>query len=258
MVEQLVTAAASEMAEQLVTAAAVEMVERSVVTVEAAEMEETAMAVNNLRTFRVCTFVGALTLFLSGASGALAGDPGSQLKSVPAGPLELASGPVQFVNQTDRKAVLDDLGRVRQPFALRTAGRGYDVKVSFQTNSNGETNYDGAWTMEEMFSPDQGLRWTAQGPSGYSITRISSPRGVFQEAGESVIPLRLQEVRGILFDPVQSPSYASRGSIRRFSSRFRGAAVTCVLLSGSNRQSHAASGRDWDETEECFDPVTAL
>jgi hypothetical protein len=195
----------------------------------------------------------------SGGSGALAGDLNSQPKSVPGGPLELASGPLQIVNnQIDRKAVLDDLGRVRQSFALRTAGLAYDIKVSFQASSNGETNYDGAWTMEEIFAPNQGLRWTAHGPSGYSITRISSQRGTFQEGGESVIPLRLQEVRGILFDPIQSPSYASRGTIRRVSSRFRGAAVTCVLLSGSNRQSHAASGRDWDETEECFDPVTAL
>jgi hypothetical protein len=229
------------------------------VTGEAAAMEGTAMARNNPRIFRVCTFVSWLALVLSGGPGALAGDLNSQPKSVPAGPLELASGPLQFVNnQMDRKAVLDDLGRVRQSFALRTAGHAYDIKVSFQANSNGETNYDGAWTMEETFAPDLGLRWTAHGPSGYSITRISSQRGIFQEGGESVIPLRLQEVRGILFDPVQSPSYARRGTIRRVSSRFRGAAVTCVLLSGSNIQSHAASGRDWDETEECFDPVTAL
>jgi hypothetical protein len=200
-----------------------------------------------------------LAMWLVPGPFAMSSDVGPLVKPVPAGLLELASGPVQTIDApADRKAVLADIGRGRQSFALRAAGRAYDIKIRFQVNSNGATNYDGAWTMEEIFSPDYGLRWTAKAESGYSITRISSGKAVYQEGSDAMIPLRLQEVRGILFDPLQSPAYANRGTIRKIASRFRGAPVSCVLLSSSMGRSRPANGRDWDETEECFDPQTGL
>jgi hypothetical protein len=112
--------------------------------------------------------------------------------------------------------------------------------------------------MEDLFAPGQGLRWTAKAASGYTITGISSSAGDYGEGTASAIPLRLHEARGLLFDPIQSPAFANRGSIRTSTATFQGATVTCVLLSRSRTAAKPAPGRDWEETEECIDPQSGL
>ena len=73
----------------------------------------------------------------------------------------------------------------------------------FTVNSGGQTEYDGAWEMEDMFDPQQGLRWTAKAAAGYTITQISSQEDVLREKEHGrTIPLRLQEARAALFDPM--------------------------------------------------------
>jgi hypothetical protein len=141
---------------------------------------------------------------------------------------------------------------------LRSAGQGYDLKVSFTVDSRGETNYDGAWEMEDLFAPGQGHRWTATAAAGYTTTGIATAGEIYGDGTASAVPLRLIEARGVLFDPIQSPAYADRGSIRTSAATFQGATVTCLLLSRSRNTANLAPGRDWEETEECIDPQSGL
>jgi hypothetical protein len=141
---------------------------------------------------------------------------------------------------------------------LRSAGRGYNLKVSFTVNSGGQTEYDGVWRMEDVFDPDQGFRWTAKASAAYAITRISANGKFYGEETASYIPLRLQEARAALFDPIPSSGSVARASIRTSSAMFNGAQLICVLLSASGNAASPAAGRRWDETEECIDPQSGL
>ncbi len=177
---------------------------------------------------------------------------------VPRDPLELVTGPIQVAGTTaSRGAVLQLLGHARNSYALRSAGQAYDLKVGFTVDPLGATNYDGSWEMEDRFVPGQGLHWTAKSAAGYTITEISANKALYGEGTASAVPLRLQEARGVLFDPVPSPSYANRGSIRTSTATFHGATLTCVLLSPS-RTANPAAGRGWDESEECIDTQSGL
>jgi hypothetical protein len=182
-----------------------------------------------------------------------------RIAPVPPDPLELAAGQIQSANTpADREAALQLLGRARNQFALRSTGQAFDLKVSFAVDSLGKTNYDGAWQMEDLFVPKQGHRWTAAAASGYTTTAIATTGKIYGDEASSAVPLRLLEARGVLFDPLQSPAYADRGSIRTFTATFRGAAVTCLLLSRSRNTARPATGRDWEEAEECIDPQSGL
>lgn len=207
-----------------------------------------------------CVLVTALALTAFGQIGSQVAmsQVATRIAPVPRDPLELA-GQVQAANTTaSRQAALQLLGLARSNFALRSDHQGYDLKVSFTVDSLGETNYDGAWEMEDMFVPRQGHRWTATAASGgYTTTAVATAGEIYGDGTASAVPLRLLEARGVLFDPMQSPAYADRGSIRTSTATFRGATVTCLLLSRSKNASLAA-GRDWDESEECIDPQSGL
>ena len=182
-----------------------------------------------------------------------------KIAPVPRDPLELATSQIESASTPEsREAALQLLTRARSHFALRSAGQAYQLKVSFTVDSLGETNYDGAWEMEDLFVPRQGHRWTATAASGYTTTSVARGGEIFGEGTSSAVPLRLLEARGVLFDPIQSPAYADRGSIRTSTATFRGATVTCLLLSRSRNTANLAAGRDWEETEECIDPQTGL
>lgn len=175
---------------------------------------------------------------------------------IPSDPLELATGQIRA--HPNRAHALSLLGRARDNFALAAAGRAYDLKVTFTVDSGGQTEYDGAWGMEQMFDPQQGLRWTANAAGGYEITRITVHGMHYQEDTASYIPLRLQEARAALFDPIATADYVAHATIRASNSVFHGAPVTCLLLSNSRPASGAAPGRRWDETEDCIDPQSGL
>ena len=59
-------------------------------------------------------------------------------------------------------------------------------------------------------------------------------------------------------DPLPSPAYADRGSIRTASATFHGAQVSCVLLARQRNPANPPVGRGWEESEECIDPQTGL
>ncbi|SPE34190.1 exported hypothetical protein [Candidatus Sulfopaludibacter sp. SbA6] len=193
------------------------------------------------------------------AFGQTASENAPRIAPVPPDPPELATGQIQFDDTpASREAALQLLARTRSQFALRSNGQAYDLKVSFTVDSLGKTNYDGAWQMEDLFAPKLGHRWTATAASGYTVTGIATAGKIYGDGASSAVPLRLLEARGVLFDPLQSPAYADRGSIRTSTATFRGATVTCLLLSRSRNTAHPASGRDWEEAEECIDPQSGL
>jgi hypothetical protein len=197
-----------------------------------------------------------LLIAVGGISLAAFGKNLPRIAPVPADPLELVSGHIE--TPASREPALRLLAHARDSYAFRSANRGYDLKVSFVVSSGGQTQYDGAWEMEDIFDPQQGLRWTATTASGYTTTQISSNGMFYREGTSSIVPLRLQEARAALFDPIPSTGWVDRDLIRTSTSTFNGAPVTCVLLTGSKDAGAAASGRRWEETEECIDPQSGL
>jgi hypothetical protein len=203
------------------------------------------------------------------ASGLPAAAPAQSISNpaqIPGDPLEMVTGQVSAVDGAGRADALRLLEHARSKYDLHKAGRAYDLKVAFTVSSSGQTDHDGAWEMEDVFDPRQGLRWTAKASDGYAITRISQKGMLYGEETASYVPLRLHEARAALFDPMPSPESLSRGSIRTSTVIYHGAPITCILLSGpaGAGQQHddglpaAASGRRWDETEECIDPQSEL
>jgi len=181
---------------------------------------------------------------------------GQGITPIPRDPLELVTGQITAVDTAaSRGPVLQLLARARTNYAVRSAGQGYDLKVAFMVNSGGQTDYDGPWEMEDMFDPQQGFRWTAKAGAAYTTTQIALKQAHYGEGTGNVIPLRLQEARAALFDPIPSGNL-DRVLIRTSTASFNGAEVTCVLLSTSGNA--AAAGRRWDESEECIDARSGL
>ncbi len=194
-----------------------------------------------------------------GLSLAALGQNAPRLAPIPGDPLELATGEIQVADSpASREAVLQLLDRARNSYALQSADRGFDLKVTFTVNSGSETAYDGAWEMEDIFDPQRGLRWTAKAAAGYTTTRISSNDMFYEEGTAGAIPLRLHEARAALFGPIPSSGNADRDLIRTSTATFNGTQLTCILLSGSGNAATATPGRRWEETEECIDPESGL
>jgi hypothetical protein len=182
-----------------------------------------------------------------------------KIAPVPSDPLELVTGSIRNADTpASRESALQLLGHARDSYDFRSAGRGYDLKVSFVVSSAGQTQYDGAWEMEDIFDPQQGLRWTATTASGYTTTQISSHGIFYREGTSSIVPLRLQEARAALFGAIPSTGWIDRDQIRTTTSAFNGHSVTCVLLSSLGNAPSATPGRRWEETEECIDPQSGL
>jgi hypothetical protein len=178
---------------------------------------------------------------------------------IPGDPLEMVAGRIRAADaHPNRAAAIRLLDRARAGYALRRAGRGYDLKVSFTVDSGGQTEYDGAWKMEDVFDPQQGHRWAAHPPGSNAIVRIFSNGTIYGEDTLDYIPLRLQETRAALFDPIPSSARVARASIRTATAIFRGAQLTCILLSGSGNAASATSSRRWDESEDCVDRKSGL
>src|SRR5215472_6888054 len=179
--------------------------------------------------------------------------------SVPDDPLEIATGRIKSADTPgQRNAAIGLLARARNSYALRNGGRAYDLKVSFEVDSGGQTNFDGAWEMEDIYDPQQGLRWTAKNGTAFSTTQIASGDMFYGEGTADYIPLRLQEARAALFDPIPTVAHVERGAIRTSNAFFNGAQVTCILLARSNAANASTPGRLWEETVECIDPKSGL
>jgi hypothetical protein len=199
-----------------------------------------------------------LWLMVSGLPLAAFGQNAPRIAPIPSGAFELATGQIQAADPGGRDAALQLLGRARNSYQLRNLRQPWDLKVRFTVNSLGATDYDGDWEMEDVFAPEQGLHWAATSSAGYSITGIFAGKAIYADNAGKAIPLRLQEARAMLFNPLPSVAYAGNGSIRTIAARFRGSPVTCLLLGRSRKESAPATGRGWDEAEECIDSQSGL
>ena len=187
------------------------------------------------------------------------GQSAPRVAPVPGDALEVVTGQVQAAGTpVGREAALQLLARARSSYQLRNAGEPWNLKVSFTVDSLGETNYDGTWEMEDVFAPGLGLHWTATSSSGYTVTGIFAAKENYAEDIANAIPLRLQEARAMLFNPLPSVAYARSGSIRTFIGALDGSPVTCLLLAQKRNVSTPALGRTWDEAEDCIDPQSGL
>ncbi len=205
-------------------------------------------------TRRISWLIVALALTLPAI-----GQDARKIAPIPTDPLEMVNGRIENVDtQARRQSALELLNRAGNNYSLRSSPEAYDLKVTFTVNSGGQTDYDGVWHMEDIFDPQQGLRWTAQAAAGYSITEIIANGRFYGDATQDYIPLRLHEARAALFAAMPSPADLLHARIRTSASSFQGASLTCVLLSGSGKPAAAAPGRRWEETEECIDPQTGL
>jgi hypothetical protein len=199
---------------------------------------------------------GTLWIIVAGGLTLVYGAP--KIAPVASDPLELATRKIQVVASANRKAMLDLLARARGNYALRRPGLGYNLKVTFTTDSQGQTNYDGAWELEDLFLPGHGLNWSARAAAGYNITGVSMNGELYGDGTDGVVPLRLEEARGVLLHPLPTAEYASRESMRATPAPFGGTTVTCILLSTSQKPVLPALGRAWEESEECIDPQTGF
>jgi hypothetical protein len=186
------------------------------------------------------------------------GQNAPKMAPVPSDPLELVTSEVRPIDSpAGREAIIHLLDRARDSYALRSAGRAYDLNVEFTVNSGGQTEHDGDWKMEDVFDPAQGLQWKAKAAGSYAITRIFSKGMFYGDETEDHVPLRLQEARAALFGPMPSAESVAHSAIRVSKAIYKGAPLTCVLLSGA-KAGNTTQGRRWDETEECIDPQTGL
>lgn len=190
----------------------------------------------------------AVSLLSRNVAAATSGDPANLVM----GTIQSADTPAA------RETALQLLSEARNNYALRSLGQGYDLKVSFTVNSSGETLYDGAWQMEDIFDPHQGLRWTANAGAAYSITEISANGKFYSEGTEGHIPLRLQEARAALLDSIPSTAFLNRAAVRTATATFQGAPLACVLFSTARGAAAAEPGRSWQETEDCVDPRSGM
>jgi hypothetical protein len=174
---------------------------------------------------------------------------------VPSDPLELATGPTKVLNTPqDRSAVLELMERARQNFDMQAAGTPpYQLKVSFE--ASGRVAYTGPGDMEETWLSAQHWQWSAH-LGAYSQNRIFLSGRVFDDKTLNGIPMRVQMVRGAILWPVSGP--APHALIKATPANWKGVDVVCALFSGSWNAAVPTTGRQWQESEYCFDPKNSL
>jgi hypothetical protein len=174
---------------------------------------------------------------------------------VPTDPLELATGPTKVLDTPqDRSAILELVERARQNFDMHAAGTPpFELKVSF--DASGRVAYTGPGEMEETWFSAQRGRWSAH-LGAYSQTRIFAGGRAFDSKTPGGIPMRVQMVRGSIFWPIVGP--APHALMKATPANWKGVDVVCALFSGGLNAAVPTTGRQWQETEYCFDPKSSL
>jgi hypothetical protein len=174
------------------------------------------------------------------------------LAAVPDTPLELVTGSARaLITPEAREDAMALLERARQNISLHAGPMApFEMKVSF--TSSGSTQFEGDGTMEEKYV-GAALLWSARLASS-SQTHIVIRGQSFASNPKEPIPLRVQMLRGVIFQPI-GPTPGT-GMIRAQNVQRDGQALTCLLLSGSVPTTPMP--RQWVETEFCIDPQTSL
>src|SRR5277367_4507397 len=122
------------------------------------------------------------------------------LAAVPDSPLELVTGSARaLITPEDRDAAMDLLARARLNISLHAAGvPPYEMKVSF--TASGGAKFEGDGTMEEIYAGPV-LRWTARLASSSQMHIVAGGQ-TFATNPKEPVPLRIQQVRGAIFQPI--------------------------------------------------------
>jgi hypothetical protein len=175
-----------------------------------------------------------------------------QTNPPPSDPHEMVTRqPRTLSKPAERSAAGDLLDRARQNFDLHDIATPYALKASFETN--GATQYEGEWTMDELSDGGTHWRWKAQLRDSLVI-RIGSDGRVYGTNPSEPVPLRVQLVRSALHSPVVRD--AGGFAMRAANVKRDGKDMSCVLLSGAIPPNPAP--RSWYENEYCIDAATGL
>ena len=171
---------------------------------------------------------------------------------VPSDLHELVTGVVKVLDETDQRAtVLGLVERARQNSDLHApSGHPFDLKVSF--DASGDLPQTGHGKMEEIWLEVWKWRWTGNLGS-YTQKRIMNGR--LYDDNPSVMPLRLQMVRGAIFWPIHM---GANELLRISPGTWNGSPVMCVLISQPRYQAAQFGGRSWEESEFCIDTKSGL
>jgi hypothetical protein len=136
-------------------------------------------------------------------------------------------------------------------FNLHGVSTGYALKVSFE--SNGATQMEGTWSMDEISDGHGRWRWSAQ-LGDYQVMRMGADGKTYGSDPANPIPLRVQLARSALFRPVMFD--LGNYVIRSAKVERDGKSLACYLLSNSLPPNPAP--RSWVERELCIDSATGL
>src|SRR5271170_5824876 len=111
-------------------------------------------------------------------------------QTVPADPLELATGSITTAQTAEARAnLIGLLERARQNNNLHVArGAPFDLRVSF--TAAGAASYTGPGTLEEEWASPSQWRWVEQ-LAGFNQTRILNGRWAYDSPPQAYQPLRL-------------------------------------------------------------------
>jgi hypothetical protein len=196
-------------------------------------------------------------LFVSWATVALCQDVSAiPVAPVPPDPLELVTGPTQVpANPEQRGALVALMNRAVSHYALhQRGGPAHILQISFNATAS-TLNPGGAGQLRETWISGENWRWDGS-LGGYTLLRISSNAAVYDQNPDSMIPLRLKMLSNAVFAPIEGAP--RKATIRTTSVEWKGAQITCILMSAGANEQTPATGRQWYETEYCIDPATGL
>ena len=159
--------------------------------------------------------------------------------------------PRTLTKPADRSVALDLIDRARKNLNLLDIATPYELKISFETN--GATQMEGDWTMDEVSDGQMHWRWTAQ-LGDTRVIRIGADGHVYGTSASEAVPLRVQLVRSALHLPISR--FAGGAAMRQADVERDGKAITCLLLSAMIPPNPAP--RSWVEREYCIDTATGL
>jgi hypothetical protein len=175
---------------------------------------------------------------------------------VPPDPLELVTGPTQVpANAQQRGELVALMNRAVSHYALhQRGGPAHILQISFNASAS-TLNPGGAGQLRETWISGEDWRWDGN-LGGYTLLRVSSNAAVYDQNPDSMIPLRLKMLANAIFAPIEGAP--RRATIRTANVEWKGAQITCILMSAEANAQTPATGRQWYETEYCIDPATGL
>jgi hypothetical protein len=203
----------------------------------------------------ITSFIGLLSLLLFMPGATALAQSKLPVNPPPANSLELANGAIHVVETPqERAAVIELVEKARQNADLHSPGSpAFTLKLSFTASGNAQVT--GAGDMEETWLQPYAFRWKVR-LGDYSLTRIATDHGIFDEPAAESVPMRVHMLRTAIFWPVGFQSMHTL--IRTAKANWRGKDVTCVLASGDMNDPTPTPGRRWVEREFCVDSKTGL